>query len=348
MATPRVTVLMSVYNGEKYLTEAIDSIVNQTFADFEFIIINDGSTDNSICIIESYGDPRICLVNNDRNLGLPISLNRGFELARGEYIARMDADDISRPERLARQISFLDAHPQVGVCGGWVRFFPPPGSDVWKLPESSEEIKCMQFYTVGVAHPAVMMRKKFFTDNGLLYDPRFRFSQDYELWGRALQYMDFANIQEVLLDYRISSGQICSRYGSEQLAAVAPLRLQRVRELGIEPTPEEQLLHEMILNNAVPPEPETLDQVEQWLLRLESANRVSKKYSTVIFPKRLLDLWFSTCISSADRSVCSWQRCLSSPLWSSAHDSVWLRVRSFCAWVKRKGLRETVRGNRYV
>jgi len=336
MVTPNVTVIMSVYNGEKYLRESINSMLIQTFTDFEFLIVNDGSTDNSVNIIQSYNDPRICLVHNDGNLGLAVSLNRGIELAQGELIARMDADDISRPERLACQVSFMDANPQVGVCGSWVRFFSNEQNSVWKLPESSEEIRCWQFHTVGVAHPSVMIRRQLFIEYRLLYDPKFRYSQDYELWGRAIRYMDFANIQKVLLDYRISPEQICATHGEEQLAAMAPLRLQRVRELGIEPTPDQQQLHEMIMNGVITAESEHLDRAEQWLILLESANRAAGTYPTDSFSRRLLDIWFSICISLADASACSLRRCLMSPLWNAVNVSAWHRARAFGAWIVRK------------
>ncbi|HKQ33129.1 MAG TPA: glycosyltransferase family A protein, partial [Thermodesulfobacteriota bacterium] len=117
--TPKVTVLMTVYNGEKFLNEAIDGILNQTFRDFEFLIINDGSTDGSREIIKSYKDPRINLVDNESNIGLTASLNRGLSLAGGEYIARQDADDISLPERLEKQISILERNPDIALLGSW-------------------------------------------------------------------------------------------------------------------------------------------------------------------------------------------------------------------------------------
>jgi hypothetical protein len=326
----------------------MESILGQVFTDFEFLIINDGSTDNSVAIVQSYTDPRISLIHNDGNLGLTASLNKGLELAQGEFIARMDADDISRPERLALQVNFMDANQLVGVCGSWVQFLPKSNNYVWKLPARSEEIRCWQFHTVGVAHPSVMMRRQFFAQNGLLYDPQYRYSQDYELWGRAIRYMDFANIQKVLLDYRISPEQICAMHGAEQLATVAPLRLQRVRELGIEPTQTEQELHEMIMNGMMPPDGMLLDKAEEWLLQLESVNRAVGKYPPDCFSRRLLDIWFSTCISLADASACSLKRCLRSSLWSAVNASVWHRVRALGAWAVRKGVWESICGPRHI
>lgn len=346
---PKVTVLMPVYNGVPYISWAIRSVLGQTFTDFEFLIIDDGSTDASVEVIKAFEDSRIRLNLNGANLGLVASLNKGLDLARGEFIARMDADDISRPDRLARQVCFMDANPSVGVCGSWVQFFPKRKNlNVWKLPQKTAEIQCWQFHSVGVAHPSVMIRRQQFVENELLYDPHYIHIEDYELWGRAMQYMDFANIQKVLLDYRISPEQICSTYGAEQLLAVAPLRLQRVRELGLEPSQAEQQLHEMIMNGKVPPESACLDRADMWLARLESANKSVGAYPADLFARRLLEIWFSTCLSFADTSACSWRRCLQSPLWSIANVSAWYRLRALGAWILRKGLWDTIRGQRHV
>lgn len=336
MTSPRVTVLMPVYNGALYLREAMDSILGQTFTDLEFLIINDGSTDNSVAIIHSYSDHRIRLVHNGSNLGLIASLNKGLGFARGEFIARMDADDISRPERLARQVCFMDANPLVGVCGSWVQYLSKDDKNVWKLPKRSEDIRCWQFHTVGVAHPSVIMRRQLFIEKGLLYDPQFRHIEDYELWGRAIRHMDFANIQEVLLDYRLSPEQICAMYGAEQSATAAPLRLQLVRELGIDPTPDQQCLHEMIMNGVLPAESVYLDRAEQWLMLLESTNRKFVTYPADRFSRRLLDIWFSSCIVLADASACSLRRCLMSPLWTTVNNSAWHQARALAAWIVRK------------
>ncbi|MHB8121805.1 MAG: glycosyltransferase family 2 protein [Desulfuromonadaceae bacterium] len=333
---PRVTVLMPVYNGELYLEGAIRSILMQTFTDFEFLIIDDGSVDESVAVIQGFRDSRIRLVSNGTNLGVVASLNKGLELAQTEFIARMDADDISRPERLARQVSFMDDNPLVGVCGSWVKYLSKADKSIWKLPKGSENIRCWQFHTVGVAHPSVMLRRQFFTEYGLLYDHHYRHIEDFELWGRAIRYMSFDNIQKVLLDYRISPEQICATHGAEQLAAVAPLRLQRVRELEIEPTLEEQLLHEMIMNIAIPAESVYLDRAELWLMQLDSANRAVGTYPADCFTQRLLDIWFSNCMTLADASACSLRRCLMSPLWTAVRVPAWHRARALGAWITRK------------
>lgn len=333
---PRVTVLMPVYNGATFLVEAVQSILRQTFTDFEFIVIDDGSIDNSVEVIQRFQDSRIRIIRNGMNLGVAASLNIGLMLAQGEYVARMDADDISRPERLECQVSFMDENPMVGVCGSWIQFYSRENNKVWKLPECSEEIRCWQFHTVGVAHPSVMIRRQFFVENGLQYDPKYRHIEDFEIWGRAIRHMDFSNIQKVLLDYRLSPEQVCATYSTEQHESIAPLRLQLVQELGIDPTPDQQLLHEMVMNGSMPVESEWLDRAEQWLMQLESANRGSGTYSVNCFSRRLLDIWFSICIRLADVSACSLSRCLMSPLWNTAHAPAWHRARALGAWITRK------------
>lgn len=339
MTAPRVTVLMPVFNGVQYLAEAIQSVLQQTFTDFEFLIIDDGSTDNSLAVIRGFDDLRIRLVSNENNLGLVATLNMGLNFATGEYIARMDQDDICRSDRLSKQVNFMDENLNVGVCGSWVRVISRSNNYIWKLPGRSEEIRSWLFTAVGVAHPSVMIRRQLFIKNELFYDPMFKYIEDYELWVRAIQHMDFANIEEPLLDYRISPGQMCARYSAEQLVAVAPLRLQRVRELGVEPSQAEQQLHEMIMNGTVPHDSAYLDRAEQWLKLLDCANRSVGVYSVDSFSRRILDIWFSTCLRLADTSVCSWWRCLYSPLWSGTNASTWSRLRAFGAWTLRRGLR---------
>ena len=157
--TPAISVLMSVFNSDKYLHEAIDSILKQTFTDFEFIIINDASTDSSVNIIKSYNDIRIVLIENETNIGLTNSLNKGIKRATGKYIARMDADDIALPFRFAEQFSFMELHAEIGICGTWVETFNEKGKIVvWDYPETHEKIICRQFFNVGFAHPTVMFR----------------------------------------------------------------------------------------------------------------------------------------------------------------------------------------------
>ncbi len=195
---------MSVYNGEKYLSEAIESILNQTYSNFEFLIIDDGSTDSTRQIILSYDDYRIRLIENDSNIGLTESLNKGIDFARGKYIARMDADDISMPERLEKQVDFMESHEDVAVCGSWAIIIDEKGKayDSFKNPEHSIEIEAALFFYNPIAHPTVLMKKGIVNFVGN-YDSFFLKTQDYDLWIRLfLTGYSFYNLQETLLIYR--------------------------------------------------------------------------------------------------------------------------------------------------
>lgn len=209
MASPRVTVLMSVYNGEKYLREAIDSILSQTFKDFEFLIINDCSTDRTAEIMESYTDPRVRIVYNETNIGLTKSLNKGLKLAKGEYVARMDADDISLPERLQKQVEFLDVHPEVGVLGTWAEVIDESGGCVfeWRMPEDPALLKWLMVFANNLIHASVMFRRCVIEPLGY-YDSAVRCSQDYDLWCRACSKTSLCNLPVILMRWRHWAGNI--------------------------------------------------------------------------------------------------------------------------------------------
>jgi glycosyltransferase involved in cell wall biosynthesis len=211
--TPRVSVLMSAYNAEKYIAEAIDSILNQTFSDFEFIVINDGSTDTTAEIVRSYTDPRIVFIDNAENQGLIAALNQGLDMCRGEYIARMDADDVSLPERFEKQIRFMDANPEIGVLGTDYCIF----GAVKRTVKQKERIGCADILMGWhIWHPSAMLRKSVFDKENLRYSPDFAVSEDYELWSRAARYTKIANLPEVLLRYRWHDANQSVRYRALQ------------------------------------------------------------------------------------------------------------------------------------
>lgn len=202
----KVSVIMPVYNGEKYLQEAIDSILNQTFSDFEFIIIDDGSTDNSWNIVQNNAekDKRIVVVRNEKNLGICLTLNKGLKAAKGQYIARMDCDDISSSDRLAIQVNFMDEHPEYGAIGSDVRIFGENISSPYLFSFDEDWRMCVadMIFSTCMAHPTVMMRANVLFQNGLLYDDNFRAMEDFYMWWQIAKYSKITNIQLPLLNYR--------------------------------------------------------------------------------------------------------------------------------------------------
>lgn len=196
---------MSVYNAEKYIEEAIESVLNQTYNNFEFIIINDGSKDNSLKIIEKFlsKDDRIILIDRE-NKGLVASLNEGILKSKGNFIARMDADDICLPNRFEEQLNFMKKNPDVGVCGSWIKLFGEDfKSKVWKIPSNDQRLKAELLFSSCFAHPSVMIRKNVLLDNDFLYDESYIHAEDFELWIRLSDVTNFANINKVLLKYRL-------------------------------------------------------------------------------------------------------------------------------------------------
>jgi glycosyltransferase involved in cell wall biosynthesis len=203
-----VTVLLPVYNGEEYLKSAIDSILTQTYTDFEFLIINDGSTDTTENIILSYTDPRIRYVKNEQNIKLIATLNKGLKLAKGKYIARMDADDISLPERLEKQISFLENNPNVGLCGSYLKSLGTANNQLIGYKTNSDEIKFRLLFDTHFPHPAAVLRKDILDQFGLEYEAEYIHVEDYVLWNRMAEHTDLAILPEVLVLKREHENQI--------------------------------------------------------------------------------------------------------------------------------------------
>lgn len=204
---PRVSVLMPAYNAQDFIAQAIESILNQTFTDFEFIIINDGSNDTTADIIQSYAahDKRIVFINNSENRGIIWCLNHGMDIARGQYIARMDADDISLPVRLVKQVDFMDKNPNCGVLGCGYRCFGVHQSIKIREPRVGI-VDLLDGCKVG--HPTVMIRREMFDKFNLRYNPDYVACEDYELWVRAVRYMDICNLPEILFHYRVHTESI--------------------------------------------------------------------------------------------------------------------------------------------
>ena len=209
---PTVSVILSVRNGEPYLKQAIDSILAQSFRDFELIVVDNHSTDDSPNIVESYDDERIILTKPEEPLHLAQALNYAASMARGEYVARMDADDVSHPARFEKQIQYMREHPEVGILGSQVRPIDADGELItggqYNKPESHADIACSLFFGCALWHPSVMLRKSVIDKLGWYSSPtiagREEYStEDYDLWCRASGHTKVHNLPDVLLDYRI-------------------------------------------------------------------------------------------------------------------------------------------------
>lgn len=201
----KASVLMPAYNDARYIRDAVDSILSQTVTDFELVIVNDGSTDETLDILQSYTDKRIKIINHPHNLGRACARNTALKSAQGEYAFWMDADDISLPRRLERQIAFMDAHPEVSVVGGYVQCFH--GSDkLLTFDQKDKDIKTNLLFASTIPNPASCLRLSTIRQLGVAYDPALRRAQDYDFWCQLLldHKAKAANIPETLLLYRVT------------------------------------------------------------------------------------------------------------------------------------------------
>lgn len=244
--SPRVTVLMAVFNGRRYLREAIDSILGQTFSDFEFLIIDDGSSDDTRDIILSYTDPRIRLVANTANMGLTKSLNRGLALARGPLVARQDADDVSHVTRLEKQVEFLGRHPEVVLLGAQARTINGRGRAArgvpWPKALTEIGIRWQLMFDSPFVHTSVIFRRDVVWGKLGGYDERFITSQDYELWSRIASRYPVRNLADYLVDSRVHAESTSLRYARENIEKVRePLRENLHRYLQPAESPERWL-----------------------------------------------------------------------------------------------------------
>jgi glycosyltransferase involved in cell wall biosynthesis len=209
MSTPDVSVVMSVFNGQAYLAEAIESILNQSYRDFDFVIIDDGSTDKTAEILRSYAsrDQRIRIYRHE-NKGRAASLNIGIELAKGNYVARMDADDFALPHRLQEQVRFMNEHPEVGLIGGAFELIN--NNQVLKtirFPAEDSEVRSMMGFCNPICHPTVLMRKEVALASGG-YRKALLDADDYDLWLRMSERTKLGNLDAVVLRYRVHASQV--------------------------------------------------------------------------------------------------------------------------------------------
>lgn len=292
---PKVSVLMSVYNSEGYLKEAIDSVLAQTFIDFEFLILNDASTDGSKQIILSYNDKRIHLVDNSTNLGLAASLNKGLALARGEYIARMDADDICCKQRLKKQVEKLDSLPQAGVCGSWFRWIKNGKKGrLVKTPVSDQEIKAAMLFQNPLAHPTVMIRASVLKEYGITYREDFFNSQDYALWLDLMFRTCFVTLPEVLLYYRLHKKQVSANKSKKESLFVKQIHGDLLKQFAISGEEAENKHHRLFMEDSSGGK-KYLFGMMRYLVFLIRKNRQTGMFPGTVFAEAASRRWFSLC-----------------------------------------------------
>lgn len=316
MKIPKVTVLMPVHNGGAYLPEAVNSILAQTFSDFEFLIVDDASTDQTVAYLQGIRDPRIRLLKSEQRLQIARALNLGLDHARGEWIARMDADDISLPDRLSRQLDFMLEHPEVGLCGGRITYFGVYSGRFHGMPLSYEDVRSAALFDNPFTHPAVMMRKDLFERYGLRYDPEFCPADDYELFVRAMNHFPAMNMDRVVLRYRIHRRSLTSMEWTDMDAHACRIAACELRALGLDVDHETVRFHRNIgrIGNSEIREIKDLRRAEQWLQRILEANDRTKYYPPEALRRAVGDIWYRVCYHAKTRGFATLRHYRHSPL----------------------------------
>jgi len=271
---PRVTVLITLYNKGAFVEEAVRSVLASDLADFEVLVVDDGSTDQGPERVSAIGDPRIRLLRSDRNMGRPAAANRGFDAALGEYIAVLDADDVMVPERLSRQVAFLDANPGIDAVGSALSVFGSK-SEFWSWPADDRTGRSKLLFGDPVCYGTTMFRKATLDANGLRCDEEWRVpGMDFLFLVRCSAHMRFANLPEALTLYRV--GEQNMRHGLDPLEVKARIYARMFEMLGIDAGKEEVRL-QLMLHRLFRRVPDAADVValSRWIARLKAWNRES-------------------------------------------------------------------------
>ena len=289
---PRITVLMTLYNKGPYVEEAVRSVLAQTFTDFELLVVDDASTDGGLKRVKAIHDPRIRILESAVNSGRADAANRGYEAARGTYIAVLDADDLMLPERLAKQAAFLDAHPEVGAVGAWAKAFGATDTLI-TFPASDSGARGQMLFGMPVLYGASMLRGSLLREDGIRSPKGWLFPGEDRLFMLELgRHCQFANLQEVLLRYR--TGEQNQRHGRDGVSDMHHLYRAVFRQLGFEVT-EEQIRLQTFLHDLGGPPP-TVAQVlalGRWVRELKARNRKAGVLPVAAFEAQLTKRWES-------------------------------------------------------
>lgn len=287
-----ISVIMSVFNEEKYLRDSLDSIFSQTFEDYELIIVDDCSTDKTVEIIRAYQDPRIRLIRNETNMGLTKNLNKALNMCQGEFIARMDGDDICLPDRFRRQVDYMRNHPEYMLAGCQTRTFGEQNM-IWRLKDNPEKLKIMMLIRPVLAHPTFMMRRELVFKKGFYYDESYCSAQDYEFAQRVSESYPIGLVQEVLLNYRTHKKQVSSKSGYAQFANADRIRERQLKRLGVTLDERMRNTYSSWAREEKGIKAEVFCQAQKLIHELCRANEERKIYDKELMEKTLKEMLFT-------------------------------------------------------
>ncbi|HEC06617.1 MAG TPA: glycosyltransferase [Thiolapillus brandeum] len=306
--SPDISVLMAAHNNEKYLPLAIQSILDQSFRNIELIIVDDCSSDASPDILQRYAerDRRVSIIRNDENIGLSRSLNKGLEVARGKYIARMDDDDVALPGRFLLQLEYLQAHRLV-LCGGWFRTIGRLRNRTFRYPVDDEDIRVYMLFQNPFMHPSVIMETRVLQELGG-YSADYPYAEDYHLFARMSQKGRIGNVPAVVHRYRLHRNRVSDKYNATQVQSAHRVRSEYLAAAGFEPTAGELEAHLKVREPTIPETREMVRRIESWLIGL------LEKYSGHAQRQIIGDQWVRVAVKSACYGQWMWRTFRDSPI----------------------------------
>ncbi|MCE5324002.1 glycosyltransferase family 2 protein [bacterium] len=301
---PVVSVVMPVYNTQKYLEEALDSILAQSFDDFELIAVDDGSTDGSTAILDRYSqkDSRMHVLHQD-NSGISAARNNGMRHARGNYIAVMDSDDICLPDRLSRQVALMEKHPEVGLCGTRCSFFGSDGEYAGVVPPVDPDcVKSLLLLVPTLSNTSVMMRRDLMISNNLFYDESLVAAEDYDMSRRFSQYCKITNLPDILMRIRVHNTSTTQQIKDQNDRCLSAVHKRVLSELGIQASKEELEMHLSVSTGTycMARSREYIACVENWFCKLTQANAITHVYEPSALAKVLFERWSLACLLSRE------------------------------------------------
>jgi len=285
---PEVSVIMPTFNSAHYLRDAISSVLRQSFQDFELVVVDDGSTDETASVLNQIADPRLQVVSLDQNMGLASARNVGLEKSRGELIAWLDSDDLSRSDRLMRQVRILRKEPEIGLCGSWVKTFGGTRTHSWRYPRSADVIASRMVFDDPLATSSVVVRRVAVEEAGG-FNRSLAPAEDYDLWERLTHKWHLVNVPRFLTRYRLHNAQSSVMQREKQCQAVRAIQARQLQRLTDHLDSEEWRIH-LALGRGWGEglSSEDLPLVEAWVRRLLSANETRKEYPVSAFRSVLL------------------------------------------------------------
>jgi glycosyltransferase involved in cell wall biosynthesis len=306
---------MPVYNAEHYLNESIDSILNQSYTDYEFVIVNDGSTDRSAEVIKAYTDPRIRFIENQQNMGLIASLNIGLETCTGEYIVRMDQDDFSLPHRIEKQVRFMDENPEYGLIGCWFEDFGENiESKVVRYSSDDTHIRIRHLYQTHIAHPTAVLRKSVIDKFNLRFDASFVHGEDYAFWVQMSAYCKLSNYPEMLVRKRDHPRNITNQFASTMQATCAKVKQKQFHQMGLDLNTDEVNLYTRFADSEWSFDSDEMKTLSHLLERIQSANEKSSFIPKNAYSQYLSSKFFHLCYNIKSIGKQGWEMFFASSL----------------------------------